>query len=62
MSVKEKQEEAAKHISDVDEQIREVDRHIEQARKTEEEYCHPAPGIDVTAPKRGPGSAEQFSA
>lgn len=60
MSVKQKQDEAAQHIQDIDEQIKEVDRHIQQARQQEKDLIHPAPGIDITAPPKGPASPGQF--
>lgn len=63
MTVKERQNEVAEHISEIDKQIQSVDQHIAQAHKREDAFCHPVPGLDVTRPKgdEATGTAGQFS-
>jgi hypothetical protein len=60
MSANEKVQEAQKHIHDLDARLRDLDRHIKEAREREEQFRHPAVGLDFKLGKPEPSGPGQF--
>jgi hypothetical protein len=60
MSTKDKLDQEAQHIRDVDTRLREIDKHIKEADQHKEKVLRPAPGIDLTPKKPIPNGPGQF--